>query len=126
MFVTAALLTATSAFGLGQARTKPATPQGSLYDVWLDLRLVGIFYPKTNALSLPANLRKVARQLKQRRTAIYFGERPADTLRFPAGAVVIKRHPPAQTFVLYARDGHTVWMLVDDPAGHVKLSVARP
>lgn len=49
MLVIAALLRATSAFGLGQARTKPATPQGSLYDVWLDLRLVGIFYPKTTA-----------------------------------------------------------------------------
>ena len=106
--------------------TPLATPQGSLYDVWLDLRLVWIFYPKTTALSLPENLRKVARQLQQRRTAIYFGERPADTLRFPAGAVVIARHPPAQTFVLYARDGRTVWMLVDDPAGRVKLSVARP
>ena len=125
MLVTAALLTATSAFGLGQTRTKPTTPQGSLYDVWLDLRL-GIFYPETNSLTLPDNLRKVARQLQQRQTAIYFGERPADALRFPAGAVVIKRHPPPQTFVLYARDGHTIWMLIDDPGGHVKLSVARP
>ncbi len=52
----------------------------------------------------------------------YHSKDARDVFRFPAGAVVIKRHPPAETYVLYARDGRTVLTLVGDPAGHVKLS----
>jgi len=104
----------------------PTTPQSRLYDVWLDLRLVAVFYPKTTAKSLPGNLRRVARQLNQPPIPIFFGEHPSDALRFPTTAVVIKRHPPKRTLVLYARAGPVVWSLVDDPTGHVTLSRLGP
>ena len=107
---------------IAAAAASPVTPQSRLYDVWLDLRLVGIFYPKTTAKSLPGNLRRVARQLNQPQIPIFFGEQPSDALRFPATAVVIKRHPPKRTLVLYARAGPVVWSLVDDATGHVTLS----
>lgn len=104
------------------AGASPATPQSRLYDVWLDLQLVAIFYPTTTARSLPGNLHRVARQLNQPPIPIFFGEQPSDALRFPPIAVVIKRHPPKRTLVLYARTGAVVWSLVDDPKGHLTLS----
>jgi len=106
---------------LAQASSRPATPQSRLLDVWLDLNLIGIFYPETTPKTFLRNLNRIARQLNQQLHPIRFGESPRDTLKAPAGAVVIKRHPPKETFVLFTRSRTQVWELLDGPADRMRI-----
>ncbi len=48
------------AAGTAQAAAAPSRPQSRLLNTWLDLRLVGIFYPDTIGETLLPNLAKVA------------------------------------------------------------------
>jgi len=100
---------------------QPTTPQSRLLDVWLDLNLLDIFYPETTPATFMRNLKKVARQLNQSLHRVKFGESPRDTLRAPAGTVVIKRHPPKETFILYTRSRTQVWELLDSPARPMRI-----
>lgn len=45
------------------AAATPSAPQSRLLNTWLDLHLVGIFYPDTTVETLLPNLAKVAEQL---------------------------------------------------------------
>jgi hypothetical protein len=92
-----------------------------MLDVWLDLRLLAIFYPDTTSATFFPNLRKVAAQLNQRLSPLRFGESPRDALRFRVGVVVIRKNPPAETWILYSRSRARVWELIDDPAGHLRI-----
>ncbi len=117
----AALAIAVAGIQESGAQAAETTAQSRLLYVWLDLRLVEIFYPSTTAATLPENLGKLARQLNQPPILTQFGERPRDTFRFAANAVVIKQHPPKDTWILFSRDAVRIWRLVDDPAGHMTL-----
>jgi hypothetical protein len=79
----------------------PSTPQSRLLSVWLDLRLVTIFYPRTTTATLLSNLGKVAGQLCQPLPPIRFGESARDARRSRVGAVMIKRHPPRDMGPVY-------------------------
>jgi hypothetical protein len=92
-----------------------------LFSVWLDLRLVAIFYPHTNAATLLPNLAKVADQLRQPLPTIVFGETANDLWSSDADAVMIKRDPPPNTWILFARSSAQVWRLVDDAQGVLKV-----
>ena len=108
---------------VAEAAAPPRTPESRLLDVWLDLRLLELFYPETTAETLLPNLAEVARQLNQQETPIRFGESARDARKFRVGAVMIKRHPPAETWILYTRSRSHVWKLVDDAQG--RLTVVR-
>jgi hypothetical protein len=120
----AGIVVAASLFGAAVApvRAAPQTPESRLLTVWLDLSLLGIFYPDTTAKTFLPNLRKIARQLNQTLPRLHFGEAPRDSFRFRSGAVVIKRHPPKSTWILYTRARNSVWMLVDGPAGAMRIT----
>ena len=99
----------------------PSTPESRLLSVWLDLQLVAIFYPDTTAETLLPNLGKVAAQLGQPLPPIRFGETVRDAHKHPIGAVMIKQHPPPDTWILYTRSRSHVWKLIDDPQGRLQL-----
>jgi hypothetical protein len=103
------------------AAPPPQTPKSRMLDVWLDLRLLAIFYPETTPGTFFPNLRKVAAQLNQRLSPLRFGDSPRDVLRFRVGVVVIRRNPPAETWVLYSRSPNRVWELIDDPSGRLRI-----
>lgn len=103
------------------ARSAPQTPTSRMLDVWLDLRLLAIFYPETTPKTFVPNLRKIAAQLNQGLSPIRLGDSPRDVLRFRVGVVMIKRNPPAETWILYSRSRPQVWQLIDDPAGHLRI-----
>jgi hypothetical protein len=92
-----------------------------LFNVWLDMRLVAIFYPETTGATLLSNLALVANELHQPLPAISFGETVHDMLGSSVGGVMIVRHPPANTWVLFTRSAVHVWRLIDDPQGNLKL-----
>ncbi|MDQ2914994.1 MAG: hypothetical protein M3T56_17340 [Chloroflexota bacterium] len=46
--------------------------------------------------------------------------------RFHIGAVMIKRHPPPDTWILFTRTRSHVWKLIDDPQGRLKLVRIAP
>ena len=102
---------------------RPSTPETRLLNVWLDLRLLAIFYPDTTPATFQANLRKVARQLNQDLPPVRVGNGPRDTFRLPPRTVVISRNAPPETWILYTRSGRQVWRLLDDREG--RLSVGR-
>lgn len=109
------------------AAATPSTPQSRLLNTWLDLHLVGIFYPDTTGETLLTNLAKVAEQLGQPLPPIRFGETARDVRRFRVGTVMIKQHPPPDTWILFTRSRSQVWKLIDDPQGRLKLvRVATP
>jgi predicted nucleic acid-binding protein len=117
--------------GVGAARAaSPRTPETRLLDIWLDLRLLDVFYPDTTAETFAANLTAIAKQLGQAPTPIRFGETAQDARRFRVGAVMIKQHPPPDTWILFTRSRSHVWKLVDDAHGDLTLarvpSGARP
>ena len=101
----------------------PITPEVRLLNVWLDLRLVSIFYPETTSETLVPNLAKVAGQLNHPLPPIRFGETAADMRKFRVGAVMIKRNPPPETWILFTRSRTHVWRLMDDADG--RLTVVR-
>jgi hypothetical protein len=116
-----AVATCLFAAGIAHGSAAPSTPQSRLLNTWLDLRLVGIFYPDTSGGTLLSNLGKVARQLGQPLPPIRFGETAQDMRRFRIGAVMIKQHPPPETWILFTRSPSHVWKLIDDAQGHLKL-----
>lgn len=103
------------------ASSAPSTPQSRLLNVWLDLSLLGIFYPDTTPETFLPNLKKIAGQLNQPLPPIHFGESPRDSLKFHVGAVVIKHHPPRDTFILYTRSRTQVWELIDGPTNQLRI-----
>jgi hypothetical protein len=109
------------ACGVARAAGPPSTPQSRLLNVWLDLRLVALFYPDTSHETLLANLAKVAGQLGQPLPPIRFGETARDARKLRMGAVLIKQHPPPDTLVLFTRGRSVIWRLVDDAEGRLKL-----
>jgi hypothetical protein len=109
------------AAGAAHGAASPNTPQSRLLNTWLDLHLVGLFYPDTNADTLLPNLAKVAKQLGQPLPPIRFGETVRDVRRFRLGAVMIKRHPPPDTWILFTRSRSQVWKLIDDAQGRLRL-----
>jgi hypothetical protein len=112
-----------TAAGAAPAAPRPSTPQSRLFSVWLDMRLVAIFYPHTNAATLLPNLTKVALQLRQPLPTLLFGETARDIWASDEGAVMIKRDPPPNTWILFTRSKVQVWKLVDD--AHGALTVSR-
>lgn len=112
--------------GSAQGASAPSTPQSRLLNTWLDLHLVGLFYPETTSETLLPNLAKVAEQLGQPLPPIRFGETAQDARRFRVGAVMIKQHPPPDTWILFARSRSQVWKLIDDAQGHLKLVRVAP
>jgi len=113
-------------FAASTAPGAPSTPQSRLLNAWLDLRLVRIFYPDTTGETLLPNLAKVAGQLGQPLPSIRFGESAQDVRRFRIGAVMIKRHPPRDTLILFTRARSVVWRLVDDAQGPLRLVRVAP
>ncbi len=99
--------------GTAHGSAAPSTPQSRLLNTWLDLHLVGIFYPDTTGDTLLPNLAKVAGQLGQPLPPIRFGETAGDVRRFRIGAVMIKQHPPPETWILFTRPRSQVWKLID-------------
>jgi len=113
-------------FAASTAPGAPSTPQSRLLNAWLDLRLVGIFYPDTTGEMLLPNLAKLAGQLGQPLPSIRFGESAQDVRRFRIGAVMIKRHPPPDTLILFTRARSVVWRLVDDAQSPLRLVRVAP
>ena len=116
-----AAITFLAVAGAARGAAPPATPQSRLLNTWLDLRLVELFYPDTTGDALLSNLAKVAGQLGQPLPPIRFGETAQDMLKFRSGAVMIKQHPPADTWILFTRSRANVWRLTDDAQGRLKL-----
>ena len=71
-------------------------------------------------------LRRLRRQLGQPLPPIRFGESAQDVRRFRIGAVMIKRHPPPDTLILFTRARSVVWRLVDDAHGRLKIVRVAP
>jgi hypothetical protein len=120
--VSCALVVCALVTGTARAAVAPSTPQSRLFNVWLDMRLVTIFYPHTTSATLLSNLAKVAAQLHQPLPPIRFGETANDARRSRVGAVMIKRHPPRDTWILFTRSRSEVWRLVDDAQGRLKVA----
>lgn len=112
--------------GTAHGSAAQSTPQSRLLNTWLDLHLVGIFYPDTTGDTLLPNLAQVAEQLGQPLPPIRFGESAQDVRRFRVGAVMIKQHPPPETWVLFTRSRSHVWKLIDDAQGRLKLVRVAP
>jgi hypothetical protein len=121
-----AVVTCLAAASTAHGAAAPNTPQSRLLNTWLDLHLVGIFYPDTNGDTLISNLAKVAGQLGQPLPPIRFGETAQDVRRFRIGAVMIKQHPPPDTWILFTRSRSQVWKLIDDAQGRLKLVRVAP
>lgn len=119
--VAACLAVALSSPSPARAAAPPQTPESRMLDVWLDLRLLAVFYPETTAETFLPNLKKVAGQLNQHLAPVRFGNAPRDALRFKSGTVVIARNPPPDTWILYTRAGPRVWELFDDPTGRLRI-----
>ena len=108
-----------------EAVPAPQTPKSRLLDVWLDLRLMAIFYPDTTSKTFVANLKKISSQLNQRLSPVRLADTAHDVLRFKVGTVVIMRRPPPDTWILYSRSRSQAWELIDDPVGHLRIRLVR-
>ncbi len=109
-----------------RADTQSPTAQVRLLNVWLDLQLVALMYPKSDPKRFAQNVLKVARQLNQARPRVRQGRAPGELSRYAAGTVVVKVNAPPKVLILYSRDADgRIWQLIDDAKGKLNVFALR-